>query len=184
MFKPHLLPLILKTASGDGEAFEQLIISQKNFICYTIRGITNCREDIEDICQEVAIIVFQRIGSLKRPEAFLSWLHTLVVRVSLRLVRARIRLVAFDNDDGLDILYLETDSDCLPAAHIERLELRCTIRTALGRMPETLRIILALYYFRGMRCREIADLLGTTTGAVSVYLSRARDRMRKELPLP
>ena len=181
MQQSHLLPLIRKTASGDCEAFEQLILSQKNNIAFTIRRITDSPEDIEDISQEVAILVFQRIGSLRRPESFYSWLRTIVIRESLRLVAARVPTEDFDPDADCDIRFEETDSDCLPIAYTELLELRGEIRAALGRMPETFQRILALHYLHGMRCREIADFLGTTIGTVSAYLFRARKRMRKEL---
>ena len=181
MPQSYLMPLVLKTASGDGEAYEQLILSQKNNIAFAIRRITDCPEDVEDISQNVAILVYQGIGSLKRPEAFPSWLRTLVVRESLRIIKARIQAEPLEPGDDLDIRFAETDMDCLPTMYAELLELRADIRSALARMPETLSKVLTLHYLRGMCCREIADFLDTTIGAVSAYLFRARKRMKMEM---
>ncbi|MCL1896644.1 MAG: sigma-70 family RNA polymerase sigma factor [Clostridiales bacterium] len=184
MSQSPLLPIILKTVSGDSDAFEQLIISQKRNISFIIRGITSCPEDVEDISQEVAVLVFQRISSLRRPESFFLWLHTIVVRESWRLVTARIPVVSFCAVDDSGAWLAETDLDCLPAAHTERIELRIEVCSALRRIPEKFRKVLTLHYFCGMRCHEIADFLGTTVGTVSAHLSRARKRIRKEFPAP
>ena len=178
----HLSPLISKTASGDHEAFEQLILSQKRIILFIIRGLTDSPHDAEDISQEVAIRIFQCIGSLRRHEAFSSWLHTLVVRESMRHLSARNPASLSGNLPGDEIQSIETDSDCLPSVYIELIELRAEIRIAFRRMPKTLREVAALHYLRGMRYREIADMLNMTNGTVSAYLFRARKRLREVLP--
>ena len=44
------------------------------------------------------------------------------------------------------------------------------------------REVLLLSYFEGFRHREIADLIGSTPGAVKVQVHRARLALRKHLP--
>ena len=181
MAAQQILLLISKTVSGDADAFEQLMISQKNTISYMIRKLVDCNEDIEDISQEVAILIFQYIGTLRRPEAFWSWLGTIITRVCRRHHAARKPADPYDRLPDYENLFIETDSDCLPAAYADKLELHDEIRTALGRIPEILREVVVLHYLCGMRYREIADLLGMTIGTVSTYLFRARGCLRLEL---
>ena len=181
MTAQQILLLISRTVSGDNEAFEQLIHSQTRKIYYLIRRMIDCAEDVEDIRQEVAILVFQHIGTLKHPEAFGSWLNTLVTRVCSRHIAARNPVDPLEALQDYGALFVETDADCLPAAYSDLLELRVEIRSALSRMPENLRRVVVMYYLDGMRYREIADLLDMTIGTVSTYMFRARERLRTEL---
>ena len=53
--------------------------------------------------------------------------------------------------------------------------------TALSRLPEKLRVVLALYYMEGFNVAEISRILRISTGAVCSRLSRGRDQMRAML---
>ena len=181
MATQQTLLLISKTVSGDSDAFEQLILSQKNIIFFIIRRLTDCPEDAEDISQEVALRVFQYIGSLKCPEAFGSWLRKLVIRECMRHLAARRPSDPFEDLMDHENQFPETDPDCLPAIYVERLELRSEILTAFAHMPVTLQKVAVLYYLSGMHYREIAEFLDLTIGTVSAYLFRARKFLSEAL---
>ena len=55
------------------------------------------------------------------------------------------------------------------------------LREALSRLPEKLRVVLALYYMEGFNVAEISRILRISTGAVCSRLSRGRDQMRAML---
>lgn len=54
------------------------------------------------------------------------------------------------------------------------------LREALSRLPEKLRVVLALY-MEGFNVAEISHILRISTGAVCSRLSRGRDQMRAML---
>ena len=181
MATPQTLLLISKTISGDSDAFEQLILSQKSIIFYIIRRLTNCPEDAEDISQEVALRIFQRISSLRNPEAFGSWVRTIAIRECMHHLAARRPTDPFEDLLDHENQLPETDPDCLPAIYVERLELRAEILAAFTLMPVTLQKVAVLYYLSGMHYREIAEFLDLTIGTVSAYLFRARKFLSKAL---
>ncbi len=55
------------------------------------------------------------------------------------------------------------------------------LREALSRLPEKLRVVLALYYMEGFNVTEVSRILRISTGAVCSRLSRGRDQMRAML---
>jgi len=177
----RLQTLVSKTATGDREALEQLIASQKNTIALKIRRITGNTEDAEDIAQKVAIRICQNIGALKCPEAFGSWLDRLVSRECYRHITEKREVMLFADFDELEEDYFETDADCLPVAYAEQNELRGEVVSALARIPETDREIATMYYWHEMGYKEISDCLGMSVGTVSANLFRIRKRLRKEL---
>ena len=173
--------LVRKTASGDHEAFEQLYLLQRDVITYKIRRQIACPEDVEDITQKVAIRVFLRIGSLMQPEAFGSWLDTLVVNECNRHYQTNDRTTSIEELPEYENLLIETNADYLPNAHTERVELKAEIWNKLNSMSAKTGEMFSMYYEYGMCYREIAQCFGTTIGTVSSYMFRVKKRLRKEL---
>lgn len=58
-----------------------------------------------------------------------------------------------------------------------RWMLRVLTRVMEGELTDRQRECVQLYYFDGMKMREIADYLGVKTPAVSRHLKRAREKM-------
>ena len=176
--------IVRKTVAGDCDAFEQLLAMKKSSINCKIQSIIGNPNDIEDVAQEVAIRLFQRIGSLKNPEAFNGWLNTVVTRECLKYFAAQSRLAlpgGPDSDAEFEQGLLETDTDFLPSAYTERIETQNLIRAAIDSLPESNRNMLLLHYEDGKCYREIAAIMGLSIGVVCSYLYRARKRLRKEL---
>ena len=168
MISQTLVSLVNKTAGGDHEAFKQLLISHNPLIHWLIQGRTNCPEDAEDIKQEVSIRIFRHIPSLKRPEAFISWLRTIVIRECDRHIASRRHCLSIETIDDRERLFIETDSDYDPLAHLERLELCSALKTALKTLREPFRNIFYMRYCEDIRNCDIAAVTGVKAGTVSV----------------
>jgi bifunctional DNase/RNase len=63
----------------------------------------------------------------------------------------------------------------------EDRELLELVREAVELLPPGQRDVVLMHYVDDLSCEEIANLLGTTTGAVRVRLHRARASLRREL---
>ena len=50
---------------------------------------------------------------------------------------------------------------------------------AVAELPEKLRIAIHLHYYEGYSIKEIADILGIATSAVSMRLTRAKEILKK-----
>jgi RNA polymerase sigma-70 factor (ECF subfamily) len=55
------------------------------------------------------------------------------------------------------------------------------VRAAIKRLPESQRVVVHLHRYEELTFEQIADVLGTTPGAVRVRASRAYERLREEL---
>lgn len=129
----------------------------------------------EDLVQEACARAWQRRGQLRSCGAARGWL----LSITANLWRDRLR--RRDVPAGL------AASDTLPASRPaagEQLVTRENVERALAAMemlPPAQRDALYLAAVEGLRRAEIADILGTTTGAVKVNLSIARGKMREQL---
>ncbi len=127
-----------------------------------------CRDSFqaEDLVQETFARAWKAWEALREQTAARSWLYTILRHERARLYeRKRFRMA--DNDN------LEQIAD--PAANFgEELE----VRDAVLALPVSYREPLLLQWIGGYTCKEIADIMNITEGAVMTRLTRARIALR------
>ena len=179
----QLTMLVCKTVSGDREAFEQLIRLKMKAISYKIRAFTGAKhfDDEDDIFQTITLRIFEKIGTLKAPEAFGLWLNTVIKRECLRYLKAKKVSLPLDDPDYCSIIPSEKDADCLPFAHVEKAENLQSIREALCQLSDRARTMVIMYYSHEKSYKDIAHQMGLSIGSVSANLFRAKNKLREEL---
>lgn len=121
----------------------------------------------EDIVQESLTRAWQSWRTLKDPSAAKSWLYTIVRNEHLRHFERK----SLDFDDRQPE---EIDIPVYP-----RIDVAMDVRSALEALPASLSEPLLLQVLGGFSCREIAQCLSTSEGAIMTRLTRARLAMRK-----
>jgi RNA polymerase sigma-70 factor (ECF subfamily) len=129
-------------------------------------------EDAEDLLLEVFLAAFEQHRLLAVPEEKrLAWLlsvaqHKLVDSYRLSSRRQQVPLEAVAGA-------LEADETLTPEAVALRHEEQANLRAALLALPQTQREVVQLRFGEGLRCTEIATVLGKREGAVRILLWRA-----------
>ncbi len=137
--------------------------------------ITGRREDAEDVVQYVFLRGYGMLESgtsLVNPRA---WLIKATKHRSLNLIRDRRETRAIDADIPVAPRH---DED---AAEAEALT---EVRATLWALPETQHHAFVLRHWSGLSQDEIADVLGTTAGAVESLLVRARTTLLEDREHP
>ena len=75
----------------------------------------------------------------------------------------------------------EADESSKPQAGLERLE---EVQKLLARLPSRERQVVRLYYLEGRTYEEISTELNLPVGSIGPILSRARQKMRKNVKNP
>jgi len=140
--------------------------------------ITGSLADAEDVAQSVFLRLARgdfdrsRIGNLE------SYLYRAAINAALDIIRARRdwRDVPLENAEPLP-------SKSLPSperAHTS-VEIKESLRRALGRLHPRTAEMFVLRYLEDFDNREIARMLNTSQAVVAVTLHRTRARLRKDL---
>jgi RNA polymerase sigma factor (sigma-70 family) len=160
---------------GDTEALHSLMQVTAKIVYAKARS--NFQDaDAEDITQETLLRIIRNLPGLKTPSAYLVWVKRIASHVMADQIRSEKRLP--QSDVPVDLL---RDANVGPELLNEEREDKAIIRDALSRLCPRSQLVVELFYFRGLTCREVADFLEITHDATRAVLSRARKELRRSM---
>jgi RNA polymerase sigma-70 factor (ECF subfamily) len=139
--------------------------------------ITGNAEDAEDVLQTVFLRLARREAESSDIGHLPGYLRRAAVNAAFDLLRSRQRTRSIPLEDVEPIL---PDDAVSPERAMQAGEMRDWLRRTVARLSPMAAQAFALRFFEDKENPEIAQILGTSLGAVSVTLSRARDRVEKE----
>jgi len=174
--------LVRATLSGCDEAFDVLVDRYRRRIVQYAYRYSHNEQDANDAAQDTLLRAYRSLGTFRADRPFSRWLFVIARNVSLDAVRRK-RL----SERTTSLVRMEALSEPDTAEVVLRREAASRVRAALGVLPQRQRAALELYYIKGLRYRDIADMLDIPLGTVKTYIARAKRRLRTELgsePLP
>ena len=88
----------------------------------------------------------------------------------------------FSGEEGEDFLERHfTDNEADPLRLLEDKNLKQALVTAIERLPEREKLMMALYYEKELNLREIGEVMGVTESRVCQLHSQAVARLRSQL---
>jgi RNA polymerase sigma-70 factor (ECF subfamily) len=174
---------IRRAQKGDAAAFEKLYrLHSGRVFSLCVRMLKNPAE-AEDLTQETFLTVFRRIGTFRGESAFSTWLH----RVAANHVLMHIRKNNIAQTSLEEMTEKREENDAprrefsVPDLYLNGSVDRLTLQKAIEQLPPGFRAQFVLYDIQGYEHREIADMLGFTTGTSKSQLHRTRRRLRELL---
>lgn len=133
------------------------------------------REDAEDIYQEVFIKAWKNLGAFQFKSDFYTWLYRITVNTcySYRGGKERYHMSNIPLEEGYHDVVMDDDT--------ERTEEVSSLLQAVDGLPQRQKTVFVMRYYQGHKIKDIAILLGCTTGTVKRYLHRSTLKLRKEL---
>ena len=141
-------------------------------------GLSLCRQPgtAEDLVQQTFLQWAKKGHTLRDEAKAKTWLFTTLYRewLNIRRRETRVEMVEFNPEihDGGDLDPEETTVTAEDGALVVE---------ALGRLDDTYRAPLVLFYMKEMPYKDIAEVLGVPIGTVMSRLSRGKDMLRKAL---
>jgi RNA polymerase sigma-70 factor (ECF subfamily) len=131
-------------------------------------------QEIEDLLQDVFVVAFGSIKSLKQPEALRVWLRAIAVRKARKCIlkRRRWRFIRFFPGSDLP----EREAIVLPVEVSEALKATYTV---LNEMQTDERVAFALRHIDGMELTAVAEACGVSLATIKRRLSRAQQTFRQ-----
>jgi len=138
--------------------------------------------DAEDAVQEVLLQALRDLGQVRSSDYFCHWLHTLTVRICVRLRgrRARCPVESLDGAEG-EPLEFPANPATQPETRLLDGLFREQVRHAVHHLSEPYRLTVTLHYFDGLPATEIARRQRVPPATVRTRLFTARQMLQRRL---
>lgn len=156
--------LVQRAMAGDREAFSDLAAFHWRRLLALARSIVADLE-AEGVVQDGLIKAWKKIGGLREPVAFSSWLTRIVANTAV--ARARSKRV-FQPLNGAEVMARDRSQD-------DRID----VQRLLTKLAPRQRAVLHLSVIEGLSDSEIARVLGISSSSVRVHRMRGRQHMER-----
>lgn len=168
--EPTDADLVARTVAGDGEALGDLYTRFAGDLIRLASRLLGAREEGEDVVQDLFVGLPESLAGYRERGRFGGWLRQSTVHLALKRMRTARRRREETMTDGIAGAAGDATGDDAQM-----------VRRAVDRLPDDLRAVVILKVVEGYAHGEIAALLGISRGASEVRLSRAMDRLRRQL---
>lgn len=165
--------VVADAVNGDRAAMDALWHEHRRWIAAVLLGHKSPEDQVEDLLQDVAMTIVRKISTLRDTRNVRAWLRTVAVnvaRASARARRARPRHASL----GLEPAGPGRDAGTSLAVDDEARRML----DLASRLPEAYREPLMMRAVRGMRGRQIAEILDLSEPTVETRIARARKMLR------
>jgi len=159
-------------------SFEETMLPHLPNAYNLARWLLRNEHDAEDSVQEAYLRAYKAFGQFRGGDGR-AWLLTIVRNVCYS--RLRKKQTAEQHEVFDESLHGAADA---PAETSDRLRGEIgaeLLREALALLPEKMREMIVLHDLEGLAYREVAEVAGIPIGTVMSRLSRARERLHREL---
>ena len=164
---------ITKLQQHQPDACQWLLATYGEMVFRMVQRIVTCREDAEEVYQDVFVKALRNIGSYDPRQASLAtWLNRIAYHESLNFVRGQKPVIVSMDDRYLGIDAMEDPEDGPPDEETIR-----QLEQALAKLPHHEQAIVSMFYYDNMSLADIAYVTGSITSTVGSQLSRIRKKL-------
>ena len=168
--------LVTACLAGNREAFDVIVERHRRAVYQVCYRFVNNHEDASDLSQETFVRAWKGLKNFKGESALATWLYRIAVNVCLNRVSVKKpEIEPLETDRFIDT---RTED---PRAGLLREERADAVRRAIATLPEKQRATLILRTYHDLSHQEIADILGSSVGAVKANFFHALANLKKRL---
>jgi RNA polymerase sigma-70 factor (ECF subfamily) len=169
--------LISQVLNGNMNAFTFLVNHYQKLVVHITGRLIQRQDELEDVCQEVFLKVYQNLGKYRNECKLSTWIATIAYNTSINYLR---KFKKGDMISSEEMLTMPVISDA-KALDFERIDLHQYIRSQIELLPVQYRTVLTLFHLEEFSYQEIEQITGMPEGTVKSYLFRAKAILKEKL---
>ena len=123
-----------------------------------VRSMTGNHPDADDALQNTFVKIWKHVDGFKGNSALYTWMYRIATNEAITIINRRQKMHAVDIEEGR----VEGEQTDGPSGD----EIKAKLKEALEQLPEKQRKVFEMKYFSEMKYEEIANLTGTSVGAL------------------
>lgn len=169
--------LINQILNGNMNAFTFLVNRYQKLVVHITGRLIQRQDELEDICQEVFMKVFQNLSKYRNECKLSTWIATIAYNTSINYLRKFKKGDEVNPDDSAALRNL-TD---YRSDEFEKTDLHRYIRDQIELLPVQYRTVLTLFHLEEFSYQEVEQITGMPEGTIKSYLFRAKALLKEKL---
>lgn len=162
--------IIIRIQHGEEQLYGTLIDRYKEGLYRHCFRYVRDEDWAEDIAQEAFIKAYVHLDSFDTRFRFSTWLYKIATNIALQEIRKKHPVPLTDNMQLISTL-----------AQTDQMAKDSELHFAVQKLPKTHRAVVSKHYWEGKSYKQIAQEMGSTTGSVKGWMSRAKRELRRML---
>jgi RNA polymerase sigma factor (sigma-70 family) len=173
--------LVAEALAGDREAIGRIYDRYADRIHTMCAHMLSDRDEAADVCGEVFLVAFQRLGQLREPSRLRVWLFAIARHEVYRRTERRNRIELTEGVDEMDRLAASSWSDDTDDGDASSAgDLALLLRDASAGLDDRDRMVMELQ-LQGLDGDELAAALGTSTSTAYQHTHRMKERLERSI---
>lgn len=168
---------LISTPAGINQGFNLLVKKYQSRLYQQIRRMVVDHDDTDDVLQLVFIKAWKNLDSFRQESKLYTWLCRIAINESITFINNKKKRFFVSTDDlSSGIVPRADESSQINGDFIQQKLLK-----ALSLLPEKQRAVFSLKYFEEMPYEDIANITGTSVGALKASYHHAVQKIEKFL---
>jgi RNA polymerase sigma-70 factor (ECF subfamily) len=165
--------------ASDPRAFDIIVERHRRSVYQLCYRFVGNHDDASDLSQDVFLRAYRGLRTFRGQSSLATWLYRIGVNVCLNHVKVKTPFTTpAESIDERQLVDVCAES---PPERMLKDERGARVRAAIAQLPRKQRAALILRTYHEMSHREIADVLGSSVGAVKANVFHALGNLKKLL---
>ena len=181
--------LVTAVVKGDTGAFRKLIMRYEKLVMGIVFKMISRTEDCEDLCQDVFLKVYERIGTFRFQSRLSTWIGSIAFNTCVNFLQKRkpllledLRKVTNDDEEPGSLTELTfQDPGSAADEHILYKEREQFLLKGIEELSIIQKTVLHLFHQMDLSLQEISELTELPTSTVKSHLYRARKKLKEQI---
>ncbi|OWP63334.1 RNA polymerase subunit sigma [Hymenobacter amundsenii] len=154
-------------------AFNQLVRKYQRKVYWHVRKMVINHDDADDLTQDVFIKVWNHLENFRQDASLYTWIYRIATNECLSLLKSKRRKFLLPLTDLTAELTANLEADESLAG--DEIELK--LQKAILRLPDKQRLVFNLRYYDEMPYEQMAEVTGTSVGALKASYHHAAKKI-------
>lgn len=154
-----------------------LVRTYQKRVYYLIRKMVIDHDDADDLTQEVFIKIHRHINNFREDAQLFTWIYRIATNECLSFLQRKKRRFFLPIGDLVEELSSKVDNSPLVSGD----EIQKKLQKAILQLPEKQRLVFNLKYFDDLPYEQMAEITGTSIGALKASYHHAVKKIEEYL---
>jgi len=151
------------------DAFRKLLQLYQKPLYNHIRNMVLSHDDADDVLQNTFVKVFQNLKNFKGDSKLFSWIYRIATNEAITFMQQRAKKSGISSEELQQKAINKLESD----VYFDGNEIQINLQKAIAILPEKQQLVFKMKYFQELKYEEIAEILGTSVGALKASYHHA-----------